>query len=80
MKNYDIIYNPSTIIEPEVGEEFTINNIQITYTCKSDEDITTDECGCDLCGLMSWCTIYGKRILCNGDYRKDGKDVYFIHD
>lgn len=79
MKNYDID-NPSTIIEPEVGEKFTINNIQITYTCKNDEDITTDDWECDLCGLMSWCTIYGKRILCNGEYRKDGKDVYFIQD
>ena len=77
MKNYDID-NPSTIIEPEVGEEFTINNIQITYQCKSDEDITTDECGCDLCGLMSWCVIYGKSIHCNGDERKDENDVYFI--
>lgn len=77
MKNYDID-NPLTIIEPEVGEEFTINNIQITYKCKSDDDITTDDCGCDLCGLISYCAIHGKRIHCNGAHRKDGNDIHFI--
>ena len=77
MKNYDI-YNPETILEPAIGEKFTINNIQITYTCKSDDDITTDDCGCDLCGLVSYC--YCNRIRCNGDERKDGKDVHFIQD
>ena len=76
MKNYDI-YNPETIIEPVIGEEFTINNIQITYKCKSDEDITTDDCGCELCRLINYCSIYGKKIHCNGADRKDGKDVYF---
>lgn len=76
MKNYDI-YNPLTIIEPEVGEEFTINNIQVTYKCKSDDDITTDDCGCDLCGLISYCAIHSKRIRCNGAHTKDGNDVHF---
>ena len=77
MKNYDL-NNPSTIIEAEVGEEFTINNIQIIYQCKRDDDITTDDCGCDLCGLIDYCTIHSKRIRCNCAYRKDGKDVYFL--
>ena len=75
MKNYDL-NNPSTIIEPVVGEEFTLNNIQITYQCKCDTDIESDDCGCDLCGLVSYCC--GNRIHCNGDDRKDGNDVYFI--
>lgn len=75
MKNYDL-NNPSTIIEPEVGEEFTLNNIQIIYQCKCDTDIESDDCGCDLCGLVSYCC--GNRIHCNGDDRKDGNDVYFI--
>lgn len=77
MKNY-VINNPSTIIEPEVGEEFTIDNIQITYQCKCDSDIEADATGCDFCGLLGYCTIHDHRILCNGVERKDGNDVHFI--
>lgn len=77
MKNYDI-YNPLTTIEPEVGEEFTINNIQTTYQCICDPDINSNVSGCDLCGLIGYCSTHGNRIHCEGSHRQDGNDVYFI--
>jgi hypothetical protein len=75
MKTYNL-YDSETIVEPIVGEIFIIDGKQ--YQCKLDSELPIELVGCDCCKLMSYCSIYSKRIHCASTHRIDKNDVYFI--